>query len=384
MQKVGVMRKKILIGFIFCLILLNVAAWRSAAFCDGFRQYFFHPEVEFVARFMNLFPFSVGEVMIYVGVLLVCCMLLGCLLFLFLRKKSGRRVSFFKKRFFQYSRFFGYLLLVLSFVMTVNCVVLYHSTSFGELYFKEYQKQNTIYTQEQLILVRNYVIEQANNLALEMTRDEAGEIIYTGDIAQGAREAMQNLGKQYALLDGYYPNPKDLKTSKFLSQQYMMGYYFPFSLEANYNGEMYIINMPITMCHELSHLKGFIYEDDANFIGYLACIESKDPFFEYSGYVSVIHYLNQDLLLSLGGNENLYATYMQENDLVKQDNIFLTKEAWDEVNASAIFKTETLKKASDIFLTTSLKLNGVENGMESYGEVVECMLQYYSGTLYEI
>ena len=45
-------------------------------------------------------------------------------------------------------------------------------------------------------------------------------------------------------------------------------------------------NIPHTICHELSHLKGFMREDEANFIGYLACIGSDSPDFRYSGYLT--------------------------------------------------------------------------------------------------
>ena len=56
-------------------------------------------------------------------------------------------------------------------------------------------------------------------------------------------------------------------------------------MEANYNDVMYIMNKPDTFCHELAHLRGYIYEDEANFIGYLACVESEDAFFQYAGYL---------------------------------------------------------------------------------------------------
>ena len=45
-------------------------------------------------------------------------------------------------------------------------------------------------------------------------------------------------------------------------------------------------NIPHTICHELSHLRGFMREDEANFIGFLACIGSEDPEYRYSGYLS--------------------------------------------------------------------------------------------------
>ena len=44
----------------------------------------------------------------------------------------------------------------------------------------------------------------------------------------------------------------------------LMGIYFPFSMEANYNQDMYKAKLPDTICHELAHTKGYIQEDEAN------------------------------------------------------------------------------------------------------------------------
>ena len=57
---------------------------------------------------------------------------------------------------------------------------------------------------------------------------------------------------------------------------------------------MYITNMPFTICHELAHLKGYIYEDEANFIAFMACINSDNLFFQYSGYLNVLNYVSKD------------------------------------------------------------------------------------------
>ena len=90
---------------------------------------------------------------------------------------------------------------------------------------------------------------------------------------------MIRLGQSYPQLDGYYPYPKPLINSRLLSVQQLCGIYSPFTIEANYNREMPYYNIPHTICHELSHLKGFMREDEANFIGYLACIGSDSPDF---------------------------------------------------------------------------------------------------------
>lgn len=277
--------------------------------------------------------------------------------------------------------FYGLLWIigVASVIMSINCFALYHCSSFQENYMP---KKGREYHVGELAAVRDHVVRQCNELAEMMERDENGFIVYQGDIGQRAVSEMKRLGEEYPLLDGYYPVPKKFAFSGFFSQQYIMGYYFPFSMEANYNGKMYIANVPSTICHELSHVKGFIYEDDANFIGYLACTTSEDAFFRYSGYLSVLDYLNRDLYENLGRSREAYLTYETCSPLVESDNIFLTRQAWEEVESNAVISTETVKQASRSFLETNLQVNGIEEGIASYGDVVERLLVYYDGELY--
>jgi hypothetical protein len=67
---------------------------------------------------------------------------------------------------------------------------------------------------------------------------------------------------------------------------------------------------------------------------------------------------------------------------VADDNIFLTRETWEAVEKKAVVKTATVKKVSNTLMDTSLKLNGVEEGMLQYSGVVGLLLQYYDGELY--
>ena len=113
------------------------------------------------------------------------------------------------------------------------------------------------------------------------------------------------------------------------------------------------------MCHELSHLKGFIYEDEANFIGYIACTDSDDPLFQYSGYLSVLSYVDRDFYKAIGRDKAKYRTYPKILRSVKKDSTFLTSEEWSRVNSKALIKTESVKKVSNAAVNTSLKTNGV-------------------------
>lgn len=371
----------IYLGLVMLVILLNLAAWNSRLFCDWYIANVFPIWVNTYGRITGIVPFSVGEIMIILGVaVVVAALVLGVLGIVGLarvrRNPRKEKICRFSGGFF---RFFAWTLLAVSLVMTLNCFILYHGSTFSEKYFagKDHYDPQKRYSLEELTALRNYVVEQCNELCGQMPRGENGEVQYAGDLAREAKAAMQRLGERYNNLSGYYPSPKPLICSDFMSQQYMAGYYFPFSMEANYNDVMYILNKPSTFCHELAHLRGYIYEDEANFIAYLACVGSEDPVFRYAGYLSVLNYVNNDFYDAIGKDTERYWSEVPILSQVYEDNIFLTEEEWDRVEKKAVLDTETVDAVSDSFTDATLKLNGVSDGMISYSRVVKLLLQYY-------
>lgn len=354
------------------VIVLNIIAWSSTGFCDTYIKYVFPIWVNTYGRLTGIFPFSVGEILLVLG---VCSVGLFVLLGVCYAVTTAlQTMTGFRKFCKGYFVWFAWLVVCVCLIMTLNCTILYHASTFSRQYYGETKAS---YTLEELIAVRNMVVEKCNQLSEEMERDAQGTILYDGDIGKGAIAAMQKLGQTYDQLDGYYPEPKPLAASDFFSQQYITGYYFPFSMEANYNDVMYIMNLPATMCHELAHLRGYIYEDEANFISYLACVQSGDKFFEYAGYLSVLYYLDNDFYDAVGGDMEAYLAQPVILPQVHEDNVFLTPQAWEEVEEDAVFETETVDAISDEFTDTVLVVNGVEDGILSYNRVVQLMLQYY-------
>lgn len=389
-------KNRILFGIYILVVIINVLSWYSSGFGDGIRQSVFCVTQYIQGHLSSLFPFSIGEFLLIIAVVLVvgAFALFAVLLMEWMRSilrgrriagknSEGETVCGEKSKIIRFAGRYFYVLLwivgIVSAIMSINCFALYHCSSFQENYMPRQERE---YHVRELALVRDHVVRQCNELAEIMERDEDGYIVYHEDIGQRAMAEMERLGEEYPLFSGYYPVPKKFTFSGFFSQQYIMGYYFPFSMEANYNGTMYIANAPSTVCHELSHVKGFIYEDDANFIGYLACISSDDAFFRYSGYLSVLDYLNRDLYESLGRSREAYLSYEVCSPLVESDNIFLTRQAWEEVESNAVIDTEIVKQVSRSFLETNLQVNGIEEGIASYGDVVERLLAYYDGELY--
>lgn len=374
-------RKGILIytGVAAVTIVLNLIAWNSTAFCDAYIQYIFPIWVNSYGRLTGLLPFSLGEIMLALGAgLVVFAMVLGIaamLLRITGKARPGKneggclRLWRFVRGFYS---FFAWALLGVCLIMTLNCFILYHGSTFSEKYFGE---DNGEYSVAELTELRNHVVAECNRLAELMERDREGAVIYEKDMEAQAIATMRRLGRTYDRLDGFYPRPKPLAASDFFCQQYMQGYYFPFSMEANYNDVMYLINKPNTMCHELAHLRGYIFEDEANFISFLACIQSEDKAFQYSGYLSVLNYLNNDLYRILG--KEAYWALPEMNELARRDNIFVEEKEWDRINKKALIDTETVDRVSDVIVDATLKANGVSDGAVSYSRVVRLLLQYY-------
>ncbi len=370
--------KRYIIVMSAIIIFLNLAAWISPALCDWYVVCIFPIWVNIFARFMNIFSFSVGEIMIVIAIILTLIVVILGICIVFLGKKKA-----FLRRTIKFYKMVGVIFLTVCLIITLNYSVLYHCSPLDPNKMKESRE----YTLTELEILRNFIVEQCNAYAELMERDEEENVIYRKDMQLTAKEALWGLSEEYPRLAGYYPDVKYIYHSAYMSQANIAGVYYSFSLEANCNGKMYITNYPSTFCHELAHLHGYSFEDEAEFLSYLACINSEDVFFQYSGYLAVLNYLErayQDSLFMSGSKEE-WARYRNQPErslLVANDCIFLKEETWEEIEEHSLISTKKVDEISTTVIDTSLKANGVEEGIAAYNGVVGLLLQYYDGILY--
>ncbi|SFC84125.1 DUF3810 domain-containing protein [Butyrivibrio sp. YAB3001] len=366
---------------IFLCIIFNLISWISQDFSDYYVTHIFPVITSIYGRITSRFPFSVGEVMLVAITIYLTFTILFIVvhtIFIVYDKaaRSHKKVFFSVKRIFSSISDVLYILTprilaITCVVMSLNCFVLYHCSKLHVI--NTYAKED--YTLEELANLRDYVVKKCNELSAQVPHDENGNVMFDGNMQLTAIESMSKLSDDYPRLGGYYVTPKALYFSDFMCQQYMQGYYFPFSMEANYNDTMNLMNKPFTMCHELAHTHGYIYEDEANFFGFLACINSDDIVFQYSGYLGVLNYINNDFYKAVSKEE--YDSHVKISKRVRYDNEFLSQDGWKQVEAKAVLKTEVVKKAADAFIDTNLKVNGVSSGKVSYTHVVGLIMDYY-------
>lgn len=359
-------RYSVLIAICLMMLLINVLARLYSPFADFYTEKIF-PVIATPFTFINgLLPFSVGEIMIVLGILLVIAGIPSTAILLVFLKKHRKKIA--SVACFVY-------LLAFTFVFateTMNCFILYQCKPFSEKYLT-----HSDHTENQITELYSALIEKTNSLAEQVPRDNMNCFEFTDDVNPEARKAMKKAGETFPQLKGYYPKAKPIQFSYFMSQSHLSGIYFPFSLEANYNDDMCRTNLPETVCHEFSHLKGFIQEDEANFISFYATTQCSDDLsFQYSGYLSALEYVHNEIY-----NQNITgAFYLTDSisDNVRRDWFrFMPDNYWKENEEKEVIPTETVSTVSTNAMDTNIKMNGREEGVKSYSLMVELLLDFY-------
>lgn len=353
MQKFPQLKRKhfLLTGSLFFLAALLLQL--TARFLPGFGEWYGVRVYPFlvgsIGRFSGQFSFSVVEFGLYA--LLVTAVIYGIR---HIRKPLDLAAGAF------------FVLSLLAFSYTANCGVNYYRCPFSS--FLNLEIRNS--SEEELTALCRFLAGEVEKSAREV---QEGKKSIVPDkkacrhFAGQAKEDMENLGQHYEQLSGFYPKPKMVAVSEILSYQSLSGIYSPFTIEANVNQDMAAYNIPHTACHELSHLKGFMREEEANFIGYLACTGSKSPYSRYSGYLAGFIYANN-------------ALYRQNKKTAQDIYNGLPESVLEDLHENTLFWRQYEGRIAEVSAQvndTYLKVNSQEDGVKSYGRMVDLLLAYY-------
>lgn len=311
------------------------------------------------------FPFSVGEICIYV-LPFVALFFLGRFIYKLIKAKGKRMVTFGKGIL----NFFCVISIgIFAFVML--CGTNYYRYRF-ETYL-DYKVEE--YTKIDLYNLCDYLVNKLNESRENVQTDKDGitKSSYedTGELLDVAGEVMSDFSKNYAALRYSIGEVKPVLASRAMSYTETVGIYIPFTMEANINIDTIYYNQPVDAIHELAHLRGIMLEDEANYIAYLACISSNEPDFIYSGYMLAYIYASNQLY---DEDIELYSHIIDKlSDGVKID-LTANHIYWKQ------FDTPTGNKIANVsnkLNDTYLNINGQEQGTKSYGMVVDLLIAEY-------
>lgn len=245
--------------------------------------------------------------------------------------------------------------------------VLYYSDSFTEQAGLE---RRDISVQE-LETVTRYFAEQASAAGEHVARGEDG--VFRADKSDTFRRSADIYGgaeQIFPCLAAPAVRAKPVLLSRLLSYIRYTGFFFPYTAEANLNADSPACLLPSTIAHELAHLRGVAREDEANFCAVVACMESGDEDYRYSGALLAYIYLGNALYRAdYDAWREVYST-LSEN--VRAD-LRANNDYWARFETPA---ADVSEKVYESFLQTY----GDDRGMQSYGACVDLLTVYYLDT----
>ncbi|WP_024853280.1 DUF3810 domain-containing protein [Mediterraneibacter gnavus] len=346
----------ILSGIFFLSIssIFMVAARFHPTFAQWYSTHIYPIFVSVIGRLSSMVSFSFVELSLYVMSLLI----IGTGIHALASARKNRKTAVLQ---WISALFLGAC--ILFFLFVINCGINYQKESFADTAGLKVRP----YSVEELTATCQWLTEEVSRLSAQVQRSDQKELLLPDDIQKEAVGSMQSLGRTYPSLQGYYPAPKPVPVSEILSRQKLMGIYSPFTIEANYNQDMPAYDLPFTMCHELSHLRGFMQEEEANFISFLACRASALAEFQYSGTLCAWEYV-------------MGALYRADPDIWQEVRNTLDPSAEPDLKADDVFWAQydgRIAEAANLMNDTYLKANGQTQGVQSYGQMTDLLVIYY-------
>lgn len=225
-------------------------------------------------------------------------------------------------------------------------------------------------TVEELAALTERFAEKVSALSGQVQRDENGCFaVPRSAVFADAMTAYDGVVEEFDCLKKPNAAPKAFVSSRGMSYLDFSGFYFPFTGEANLNDESPACYLPANICHELAHQQGIATEQECNFVGILAAITAESPAYQYSGYLmGYVHLANA---LYRAAPETWQTLRDSLPDTVRAD-LRQNSAYWAQfdglVNTAAT-------KVYDGFL----KSNGLTDGVQNYGTVVDLLLAYFDG-----
>lgn len=255
------------------------------------------------------------------------------------------------------------------FVYVVGCGVNYHRVSVAE------HREITVRpsSKEELYALCVELAQRASELRRELTVYEDADGVFrlpvsNKELGTLTKKAYETLAGELPVLSGYYPVPKGICFSKVFSAMEITGVFTCWTMEANVNIDIPDYSIASTMAHELGHLHGFMREEEANFLAYLACMASDSTFLNYSGTMMALIHSGNALSAQDGA---LYAELWSCYDEGVVRDLLDNSRYWKQYEDTVI--SETADKVNDVYL----KANEQEDGVKSYGRVVDLLLAEY-------
>ncbi len=345
----------VFIGILIFSIVVYIFSLYSPAFSDFFNAYpgaFIRAVLSYLTFFI---PFSLAEILI-----LLIPVLLIFIGYIAIKKHCG---SWRSALVFTVTVLASVSMLLSSFILAFGCG--YHGSPLDQKLGLDKKAVSV----DELEDTAMWLSAEVSALVpyISYREDGSSEMPYSiREMNQKLMAAYTKACDKYDFIQNLYSGVKPVMLSEAMSYTHITGVYTYFTGEANVNVNFPDYTLPYTAAHELAHQRGIAREDEANFVAFLVCAESDDPYIRYSGYINLYEYLAS----AISSHKEAY----------KRVRSSLDPRIINEMKAYSAFfdkyRHSTAGKVSETVNNTYLQVQGTV-GTKSYGMVVDLAVAYY-------
>ena len=332
------------------LFVIQILLFYLFSRCGGavyFVDFLFEQKKYFLQSIFSKIPFSLGDVVYFVlGLLLVFS------IFKLFNSKTRKVYS-------------------LRLLKVFNVFYFVYQLVWGMTYFQRPIVLALDEKEPQIVEIKALALKylhQAKRTRMLVKEDGKG-VFQIQDLEKIKREILSRQKKIPAFLGNKISteidNFKPSLYSGFMNYTGVLGYYNPFSTEAQYNSHLPHTYLPFTLSHESAHQLGFAREQEANFVGYLVGIGSENPELRYSTEYFALKSLLRALIAE---DEDFVKTVIaQYSDEMKRD--YQTEKDFVEKYQGPM--NTFFAFTNDLFLKTNQ-----QEGAVTYSYFVDLLVRY--------
>ncbi len=301
-------------------------------------------------------PFSVGELIIW---------LLPLSLWLVLRHAIRRRCDTWRAAAVYVGILMSVAVTILSlFVLTFSAG--YRGSTLDEKLELSQEKVSATELYDTAVILIERI--NAESEQIQYGKDDFSSMPYTfADMNHHLSDAYATFAADHDFIQHTAMPVKPVLLSEVMSHMHITGVYSFFTGEANVNVGFPDYTLPYTAAHEMAHQRGVAREDEANFVAFLVCMESDDPYVRYSGYLNVYEFVANALY---SADRDLYfeAVGQLEPSVIREMEAY--SDFYDQ------YRDSTVSNISSGINNSYLQSQGTP-GTRSYGMVVDLVVAYH-------
>ncbi|WP_295161388.1 DUF3810 domain-containing protein [uncultured Brachyspira sp.] len=347
----------LILSLIFIAVLLKIITF-SESFIENFYSRLIYKKIAgTISLLSSKFSFSIGEIILFLFSAAVIIFIITAFRKSFFNSNAKSLIDKIKTAL-NFAYIFACIMIAVYIIFISVWGLNYHRIPLIE----NYPKRNISY--DDIYSLAETLIKNINDLKDEM---KYKNINTNYQALNRMVEAEYNkVFEEFEFLYMNYSRTKPIIISKIFLNLQITGIYSPFTSEANVNTLIPSISMPFTIAHEMAHQIGIAYEDEANFISYIACSKHTDAFIRYSAnFEALLYVLNE-----IKRDENYIHLMSNLNSSTKED-IKEYYKFWQQYTGNL---SEVSHKINDAYL----KANSQEDGIKSYSRVVKLLVLYHN------